>query len=121
MTDPLAAEREFFAALIAGDANKLDAVLSDDFILVDVMSGGENTKAAMLAAVGGKQITFTSIEPADARVRVYGATAVINGRTRMTGSFAGTPFTVASRYTHVLVQDDGRWRLVSAQGTPIAA
>jgi ketosteroid isomerase-like protein len=121
MADPLATEREFFAALIAGDAGALDAVLADDFILIDVMSGGENTKAAMLAAVEAGQITFGAIEAADPRVRLYGTTAIITGRTRMTGALAGMPFTVASRYTHVLVQDGGRWRLVSAQGTPITS
>jgi len=38
----------------------------------------------------------------------------------MAGSFAGTAFAAASRYTHVFVRDaDARWRLASAQGTQI--
>jgi hypothetical protein len=47
---------------------------------------------------------------------------VITGRTRMTGRFEETPWEVASRYryTHVFVEQDGRWRLVAAQGTQIA-
>jgi len=30
------------------------------------------------------------------------------------------PFVASSRYTHVYIQQEGRWRMVSAQGTRIA-
>jgi hypothetical protein len=36
--DPLAAERLFFAALIAADLEGLDKVLADDFVLIDVIA-----------------------------------------------------------------------------------
>ncbi len=39
--DPLAAERQFFAALVDANVETLDRVLVDDFILIDVMSGSE--------------------------------------------------------------------------------
>jgi hypothetical protein len=35
--------------------------------------------------------------------------------------FGGEVVSANSRYTHVFVKDSGRWRLASAQGTPIAA
>jgi ketosteroid isomerase-like protein len=37
--NPLAIDKQFFAALIAGDAQALDRILTEDFILIDVMSG----------------------------------------------------------------------------------
>jgi ketosteroid isomerase-like protein len=118
---PLAAERQFFAALVAAGVAELDRVLADDFVLIDVMRGGEIDKPSLLAVVGSGQLRFLTIEPGEARVRRYQGTAVITGRTRMTGRFEDTPWEVASRYTHVFVeQDDGRWRLVAAQGTQIA-
>jgi hypothetical protein len=52
-------------------------------------------------------------------VRLYGTTAVITGRTQMRGQFDQTPFGVHSRYTHVYVEQQARWRLVTAQGTQI--
>jgi len=52
-------------------------------------------------------------------VRVYQTTAVITGRTEMSGQFGETPFATKSRYTHVYVEQQGRWRLVAAQGTKI--
>jgi ketosteroid isomerase-like protein len=117
---PLAAERRFFDALVQGDVSALDEVLADDFLLIDVMSGSEVPKAAMLDVVGSGQLKFHSIEPAEARVRRYGETAVITGRTEMTMSFGDQAIAARSRYTHVFVEQDGRWRMVSAQGTQIA-
>jgi len=37
----------------------------------------------------------------------------------MTGQFGETPFAAKSRYTHVYAEQQGRWRLVAAQGTQI--
>jgi hypothetical protein len=40
-SDPLEADRLFFASLLEVRLDALDQLLSDDFILVDVMSGSE--------------------------------------------------------------------------------
>ena len=117
----LAADRQFFTALLAGDAQALDHLLVDDFILVDVMSGSEITKPAFLAAIGSGQIKFEAIEPADNRVRLYQKTAIVTGRTQMKGRLGDAPFAASSRYTHVFVSLQDEWRLAAAQGTPISA
>ena len=120
MPDALTADRQFFTALIEGDGQALDRVLSDDFILIDVMSGSVITKPEFLTAIRSRQVTFEAIEPADNLVRLYQGTAVITGRTQMKGRFGEKPFAVGSRYTHVFVEQQGEWRLVSAQGTQIS-
>jgi hypothetical protein len=117
---PLAAERRFFTALVEGNLNDLEEVLADDFLLIDVMSGSEVPRAAMLDVLRSGQLKFESIEPAEARVRRYGATAVITGRTEMSMRFGKTALAARSRYTHVFVEQGGRWRMVAAQGTQIA-
>jgi hypothetical protein len=119
--DPLTIEREFFTALVDGSLEDLDQLLADDFILIEVMGASEITKSSLLAAIGSGQLKFEAIEPADGRLRVYQGTAVTTGRTQMKGRFGEAPFTASSRYTHVFVEQDGRWRLVSAQGTQISA
>ena len=120
-SDALIADRQFFAALIDRDAQAVDQILGDDFVLIDVMSGSMITKAEFLAAIDLGQVTFEAIEPAENRVRHYQGTAVITGRTKMKGQLAGKPFAVSSRYTHVFVSQQSEWRLVSAQGTQISA
>lgn len=117
----LAADHDFFEALKGGDTASLDRVLNDDFVIVDVMSGGITTKEALVSAIRERELLFETIEVAEREtlVRVYQSTAVLIGRTEMRGRFSQTPFVAASRYTHVYVLQDGRWRLASAQGTPI--
>jgi uncharacterized protein DUF4440 len=119
-SSPLEAERTFFNALLESNTEALDQVLSNDFILIDVMAGAEIPKSALLAVIGSGQLRFDAIEPAEARERRYQATAVLTGRTQMKARFGDTPIAVSSRYTHVFVEQAGRWRLVAAQGTQIA-
>jgi ketosteroid isomerase-like protein len=118
---PLTADRAFFAALLAADVAALDAALADDFLIVDVMTGSVAPRAAFLAAVAGGDVRFAAVDLVEVPLeRRYGPdVAVVTGATRMRGTFAGAPFAVHSRYTHVFAERDGAWRLASAQGTPI--
>ena len=117
--NPLDADKRFFDALITGDTQALDRLLVDEFILIDVMSGSEITKPAFLGFIGSGQIKFESIEPADNRMRLFQATAIITGRTEMKGELSDNGFAASSRYTHVFVEQRGEWRLAAAQGTQI--
>jgi hypothetical protein len=119
-SDPLEADCLFFASLLEVRLDALDQLLSDDFILVDVMSGSEVAKSSLFSAMKSGQLKFEAIELVSSHVRLYQATAVILGRTQMKGWFGDLPFNVSSRYTHVYVEDQGRWRMVAAQGTLIA-
>jgi catechol 2,3-dioxygenase-like lactoylglutathione lyase family enzyme len=117
---PEIVDGEFFYALLDANADDLDGLLRDDFTLIDVLAGSEIPKAALVGAIRDRQLVFERIDRSERRLRVYGATAVVTGRTAMTGHFSGEAFHANSRYTHVFVREGGRWRMVSAQGTPIA-
>lgn len=114
---PLESDHEFFTALLKADTQKLNHILTDDFILIDVMRGGEIPKPALLEIIGSGQLKFDSIEPAESRVRLYENAAVVTGRTIMKCRFEENPFTVKSRYTHVYIERNDVWQLASAQGT----
>ena len=118
-SSPLQAEQQFFASLTRADVKGLDSILGEDFLLIDVMTGSEITKSALLAVLGSGQLKFDTIDQFEPRLRIYGETAVVTGRTQMSGRFDEKPFTASSRYTHVYVRTDSQWQLVSAQGTPI--
>jgi ketosteroid isomerase-like protein len=113
------AEDTFFGALLGADRASLDGLLTDDFVLVDVMRGTTVPRDALLDLVGSGDLAFVKIERVDdVSVRTRPDLAVVVGRTRMTMRFQGSPeFTAPSRYTHVYVTDAGNWRLLSAQGT----
>ena len=117
---PEQADDEFFAALTAGDVSRLEPLLDERFLIVDIMSGAVADRAALTAALAERVLEFGRVELIERACRHYGDTAILVGRTQMTGSFAGAAFTAASRYTHVFVRGvDTRWRLASAQGTQI--
>jgi hypothetical protein len=52
----LSAERSFFSSLTAGDVSVLDALLADDFLLIDVLRRSEVFKPALLSALGAGRI-----------------------------------------------------------------
>jgi ketosteroid isomerase-like protein len=109
----------FFAALLAADADALDRLLAAGFLIVNVVDGIVTGREAFIAAVRTELAQFAAIDVAERTTRIYGRTAVMVGRTTMRGTIADDPFTVQSRYTHVLVADGEAWRLASAQGTQI--
>jgi ketosteroid isomerase-like protein len=123
MTHPeaevLSTERSWFDGLLASRVSQLDELLTGDFLIIDVSSGTEADRALLLGALGAGQLRFETIDVLESRTRTYGDTVLVTGRTKMTGQFQGQPFGAHSRYTHVFVRQDGRWRLASAQGTPI--
>jgi ketosteroid isomerase-like protein len=55
----------------------------------------------------------------DFDVRIYGDVALLCGRTRMTGRYAGEPFTSHYRYIDIYVRRDGQWKVCSVQTTAI--
>src|SRR5207253_7318077 len=63
------------------------------------------------------QLKFESIVLSDNHARLYGGTTVVVGCTEMRMRFEQTVVSVHSRYTHIYVEDQGGWRMVSAQGT----
>jgi ketosteroid isomerase-like protein len=118
--DVSAAENRFFAALLGADGGALDALLTEDFVLIDVMTGSEIAGPVLREVVAGGQLVFQSIERIDSRIRAYGSAAVVTGQTRMRGRYQQQPWSAHSRYTHVYVRGGDGWRIASAQGTPIA-
>jgi len=116
---PKEVDQQFFSAMIRSDLAALDRILTNDFILIDVIRASEVSKTMLLSVIQSGQLRFETIAPSDVRVRLYDRTAIIIGRTQMHGWFGEAPFSVQSRYTHVYIQYPDQWCLASAQGTPI--
>jgi ketosteroid isomerase-like protein len=117
---PEAADRRFFAALTSADVETLRDVLSDDFVLIDAITGSEVSKFALVELVGRGALRFESVELVESTVRIFNEVAITRGRTKLSGAYEATSWSVKSRYTHVFVARDGVWRMVAAQGTRIA-
>jgi GNAT superfamily N-acetyltransferase len=119
----LACDESFFTALLAADHELLGTILADDFLIIDVLSGQVAHRKELLGAISSGQLRFAEVtrHPEERWVRLRDSAAVVAGRTRMVMSYRGDEVTVQSRYTHAYARDSGRWRLMSAQGTPTSA
>lgn len=117
-TDVLSLERRFFNGLIS-NVETVENLMSDNSLLIDVLSGSEVTKSELIAVLRSGQLKFEKIKPLGSRVRFYEGTALVTGSTEMSGRFGNDPFSVHSRYTHVYIRSRDQWHLVSAQGTQI--
>jgi ketosteroid isomerase-like protein len=115
------AEGQFFDALLRSDAAELAKLLDPEFLLIDVITGSEIPGHVLVDVVRSGQLVFDSIERVDRRVRLYPYVSIVTGQTRIRGRVDRDAFETHSRYTHVYVPAAGGWRLVSAQGTPIAS
>jgi hypothetical protein len=119
----LACDESFFTALLAADHELLGTILADDFLIIDVLSGQVAHRKELLGAISSGQLRFAEVtrHPGERWVRLRDSAAVVAGRTRMVMSYQGDEVTVQSRYTHAYARESGRWRLMSAQGTPTSA
>lgn len=118
---PEEVEHDFFVSLTHGDVGKLRELISDDLVLIDVMSGSEVSGLQLAEVLQRGHLRFDSIDRISFRTRSYDAVAIITGQTVMAGAYEGRQFRINSAYTHVFIKENDGWRLVSAQGTPVTA
>ena len=106
-------------AIVAKDARAVDANIAADF--TQIQSNG--VVIGRVQFIADLLDPDTSIDPyhvEDFGVRIYGDTALLTGRIRMTGVEEGKRFTSHFRYIDVYVRRAGRWQVVSIQVTRMA-
>ena len=103
-------------AIVAKNAGAVAANVAPDFAQIE--SGG--------AVIGRDDFVKDLLDPMlridpykieDFSVRVYGDTALLTGRIRMTGVSEGKAFASHFRYIDVYVKRGGAWKVVSIQIT----
>lgn len=113
-------ENDRAQAVIKRDMDALDKMTSDDYTIID-RSGRMRDKQATMAGIKSGDIKVTSNKLSDLKVRVYGDTAVVTGRSDTEGSNNGTSMNGPVRFTRVYVKKDGQWQSVAFQQTPITS
>jgi ketosteroid isomerase-like protein len=109
-------ENEFAGAVASNNADALDRLLADDWIIVEP-DGGMIDKARFLEVIRSGALSHESMESTDLKVRVYGNTAVVTGLTTSKGKFMGQDFTSCERATDIFVKQADRWQCVFTQLT----
>ena len=109
-------ENEFARAVASNDADALDKLLADDWIIVEP-DGGMIDKARFLGVIRSGALSHESMASTDLKIRVYGKTALVTGLTTSKGKFMGQDFTSCERATDIFVKQFDRWQCVFTQLT----
>ncbi len=118
MVNVRAAELARFGAQVKRDTAALRALLADDMLYVHSNALTE-TKEHFIETVATGRIVYDSLVPVEMKHRVYGQTAVGNGRVRVQVQTNGQTLRVDLLFTTVHVRQQGRWRLVAWQSTRV--
>jgi ketosteroid isomerase-like protein len=109
-------ENEFARAVASNDADALEGLLADDWIIVEP-NGSIIDKARFLGVIRSGALSHESMESTELRVRLYGNTAFVTGLTTTKGKFMGQDFASCERATDIFVKQTDRWQCVFTQLT----
>jgi len=113
-------EKDRAAAVVRADVAAVDAETADDYSLINA-NGQFSGKADTMSAIKSGNIKLTSNELSDLKVRLYGNTAIVTGRSDAKGSMGGREIKGPIMFTRVYVKKNGRWQSVAFQQTPVVA
>ena len=115
----VAIAEEGAAAIVSNDARRIGGFMADDWVIVS--ASGVSSKEDFLSVVESGELTHSAMElVTDARVRIYGDTAVFTGRVTNTAHHRGRRFDADEWTTDVFVRRDGRWQCVLSHITAVA-
>ena len=103
----------------AGDADALEHLLADDFLLVGPL-GFMLDKTQYLGSRRSGDLTHESLAWDDVRVRAYGDAAVAVGALTQGTTYQGRDASGRFRVTQVAIRRGDRWILVGLHYSPIA-
>jgi len=112
-------DEEMAKAVVAGDVARLEDIYAEDYVYVG-SEGRQVGRAERLAAFRTGALRYLSTKHTGATVRVYGDTAVVQGRTHSSVIARGRQIEGDFQYVGIWVRRDGRWRIVLTQATRIA-
>jgi hypothetical protein len=107
-------------AALKGDTSFLEKYLADDYIGI----GGDGrvfTKTESIQRRKSGAVKIESIDELAVKVRMYGGTAVVNSLASVRGTIDEKPITGDSRASFVWVKQNGNWKEVAFQTTPVAS
>jgi ketosteroid isomerase-like protein len=111
-------DTQYQAAVKRNDAETMDRILLDDFVLV-VGNGTVYTKADLLKSARAKDTTYEQQdeEPGTQKVRVWGDTAVVTAKLWLKGTSEGKPFDRRLWFSDTYVRTPKGWRYAFGQAS----
>ena len=113
----LAADQELTKALRDNDTAGIIRMLDKDWAVITTRGGIGEGPELFPAGIRSGYRTLKTMELSEPRVRLFGNTAVVTTKVKMSGMFAGKPFDVQERQTDVLLWEDGGWKCILTHET----
>src|SRR5215468_907963 len=104
--------KELKEAVVKADVAVLERVLHEDYVHHGPRGMVEN-RAQYLENRKARRVDFESLVPDEIKVRVYGDTAIVTGRSTAKGKDQHGKMDDQRHWTRVLVRRDGRWQFVN--------
>lgn len=111
-------DKEFNAALAAGDLIALDRLYAETYVFTDP-AGHVSSKADVLSGLRSGAIRVRSQVTTDVRVDIYGSAAIETGRVTSQATKNGRDSGGTFRFTRVWIRRNGAWQTVAFQETRI--
>jgi ketosteroid isomerase-like protein len=111
-------ENEMNQAILQKDAAVLARIYADDLIYINGRGEILDKKQAVEDYRSGNN-TLLHLDHDDIRLRFYGNTIVLTGRSNSTVRYKDGGAKIPRRFTNVFVFLDGRWQIVSHQVTNV--
>jgi ketosteroid isomerase-like protein len=105
-------------AIVSNDSDAIGSFMADDWIIIG--TNGITRKQDFIPFIESGDLTHEMMElVGEARIQIYGDTAVLTGRVINNGHFKGEPFSANEWTTDVFVRREGRWLCVLSHVTPV--
>lgn len=104
------------AAILNGDVAALDQMTSEDYTFI-TLRGELRTKEEILKGFKSGSFKYESRTISDLKIRLYGDTAIVTGRSTQKGVENGKDYSGAYRFTRVYVKQHDRWLTVALETT----
>ena len=111
-------EKEMLDALLKGDASASERYLAETYIFTGP-DGMVTNKAQSVADLKSGDLKFQAATLDDAKVNVYGDTAIVTFASNDKATYKGKDISGKTRWTDVFVKRGGKWQIVSSHGSRV--
>lgn len=105
-------------AQLTSNISIMASMLSDDYLGI-YADGTLATKAETLDSFKSGAVHYISIDTFDRKIRVFGSTAVVVSKARVSGINHGEKISGVYRYTRVYHRANRVWKIVSFEASPL--
>jgi uncharacterized protein (TIGR03067 family) len=110
--------KDLNGAVVKADVAFLERVLHEDYTHIRPRGTVENRSQYLENRKTGR-VAYEVLDWDDVKVRLYGDTAIVTGRTTVKGKDQQGAIDQQQRWTRVFLWRDGRWQPIHFQGTPV--